>query len=139
MKRILSMVSVLVLALVLAVPVFADGHGPNVRAVHASPDAPAVDIWVDGSPAFTNAPFTGITPYAMLTPGMHNFQIVPAGATDCPSGLAVDAAGSALWVVRPVPRRVKYHINQPAKTTMPMIKAARIGSNSAILLIVASV
>lgn len=70
------------MALVLAVPVFADGHGPNVRAVHASPDAPAVDIWVDGSPAFTNAPFTGITPYAMLTPGMHNFQIVPAGATE---------------------------------------------------------
>jgi len=82
MKRLLSMVSVLVLALGLVVPVLADGHGPNVRAVHASPDAPAVDVWVDGSPAFENAPFKGITPYAMLTPGMHNFQIVPAGATE---------------------------------------------------------
>ncbi len=82
MKRLLSIVSVLVLALVLAVPVFADGHGPNVRAVHASPDAPAVDIWVDGAPAFQNAPFAAITDYAMLAPGMHNFQIVPAGATE---------------------------------------------------------
>lgn len=82
MKRTLSIVSILVLALVMAVPVFADNHGPNVRAVHASPDAPAVDIWVDGEPAFTNAPFTGVTNYAMLSPGMHNFQIVPAGATE---------------------------------------------------------
>mgnify|MGYP006301681601 FL=1 len=82
MKRLVSLVSVLVLALVLAVPVFADNHGPNVRAVHASPDAPAVDIWVDGTRAFENAPFKGITPYAMLTPGMTNIQVVPAGATE---------------------------------------------------------
>jgi LPXTG-motif cell wall-anchored protein len=82
MKRLTSMLTVLVLALALAVPVMADGHGPNVRAVHASPDAPAVDVWVDGSPAFKNAPFKGVTAYAMLSPGMHNFQIVPAGATE---------------------------------------------------------
>ena len=82
MKRLMSMVTVLVLALALAVPVFADNHGPNVRAVHASPDAPAVDVWVDGSPAFQGAPFKGVTAYAMLSSGMHNFQIVPAGATE---------------------------------------------------------
>ena len=48
MKRLMSIASVLALALVLVVPVMADNHGPNVRAVHASPDAPAVDVWVDG-------------------------------------------------------------------------------------------
>ncbi len=82
MKRLMSIASVLALALVLVVPVMADNHGPNVRAVHASPDAPAVDVWVDGAPAFKNAPFKGVTAYAMLSGGMHNFQIVPAGATE---------------------------------------------------------
>ncbi len=82
MKRALSLVTILILALALAVPALADNHGPRVRAVHASPDAPAVDVWVDGAIAFQNAPFKGITPYAELTPGMHNFQIVPSGATE---------------------------------------------------------
>jgi hypothetical protein len=81
MKRLMSLASVLVLALALVVPVMAEG-GPRVRAVHASPDAPAVDVWVDGAKAFTNAPFKGVTPYAELSQGMHNFQVVPTGATE---------------------------------------------------------
>jgi len=82
MKRTLAMVSVLALALVVAVPVIAADRGPHVRVVHASPDAPAVDVWADGSPAFQNAPFKGVTSYAELTPGTHNFKVVPAGATE---------------------------------------------------------
>lgn len=82
MKRLLSFGAVLVLALSLVVPAFADNHGPQVRAVHASPDAPAVDVWVDGNIAFQNAPFKGITPYAELTQGTYNIQVVPTGATE---------------------------------------------------------
>ena len=82
MKRVVSMVGLVVLALALAVPTFAADMGPRVRAVHASPDAPAVDVWVDGAAAFQNAPFKGVTPYAELAQGMHNFKIVPAGATE---------------------------------------------------------
>lgn len=86
MKRLLSAVTLLVFALSLSAtglvsPVLAQSGGPDVRAVHASPDAPAVDIWVDGNIAFQNAPFTGVTPYAELSQGMHNIQVVPAGAT----------------------------------------------------------
>jgi len=71
----------LILALVLAMPTVA-ATGPRVRVVHASPDAPAVDVWVDGAVAFEGAPFKGITSYATLSEGMHNFQVVPAGATE---------------------------------------------------------
>jgi len=81
MKRLMLLNAVLVFALLLAVPAFAQS-GPRVRAIHASPDAPAVDVWVDGQIAFSNVPFKGITAYATLTQGMHNFQIVPAGATE---------------------------------------------------------
>ena len=31
---------------------------PTLRALHASPDAPAVNIWVNGSPALTNVDYT---------------------------------------------------------------------------------
>lgn len=80
MKRLMLVNAVLVLALLLAVPAFAQS-GPRVRVIHASPDAPAVDVWADGQVAFSNAPFKGITAYATLTQGMHNFKVVPAGAT----------------------------------------------------------
>ncbi|MGC9396201.1 MAG: DUF4397 domain-containing protein [Anaerolineae bacterium] len=88
MKRLVFVNAVLVLSLLFAVPALAES-GPRVRVIHASPDAPAVDVWADGQVAFSNAPFKGITAYATLTQGMHNFQIVPAGATE-PVVIAAD-------------------------------------------------
>ncbi len=54
----------------------------RVRVVHALPDAPAVDVWVDGSVAFSNAPFQDITDYAGLDAGAYNVQVTPTGATE---------------------------------------------------------
>jgi hypothetical protein len=82
MKRFYAILGVTVLLLGLVTSVLADGHQARVRAVHASPDAPAVDIWVNDNAAFTNAPFKGITQYANLDTGSYNIKVVPAGATD---------------------------------------------------------
>jgi LPXTG-motif cell wall-anchored protein len=82
MKRLFVVSAVLVLSLVLATSAFADGHEARVRVVHASPDAPAVDVWVNGAVAFSNAPFKGITDYAVLEPGSYNVQVSPTGATE---------------------------------------------------------
>jgi LPXTG-motif cell wall-anchored protein len=60
----------------------ADGHQGRVRAVHASPDAPAVDVLVDGNKAFANVEFKGISDYAALDEGDYNVKVVPAGATE---------------------------------------------------------
>ena len=38
----------------------------RVRAVHLSPDAPAVDIWVDGSKVITDLAFGEYTGYLIL-------------------------------------------------------------------------
>jgi hypothetical protein len=80
----------------------ADGHLARVRVVHASPDAPAVDVWVNDSIiAFSNAPFTGITGYAELEAGSYNFKVVPTGATE-PVVIEADldlAAGTDYTVV----------------------------------------
>ncbi|MFZ5918919.1 MAG: DUF4397 domain-containing protein [Chloroflexota bacterium] len=81
MKRLLLISTILVLSLVTATAALAAGE-PRVRVVHASPDAPAVDVWVEGSIAFSNAPFKGITDYASLAPGTFNVKVVPTGATE---------------------------------------------------------
>lgn len=52
----------------------------DVRAFHASPDAPAVDVLVnDTIRAFENLAFEGVTPYAFLPSDSYNFKVVPSG------------------------------------------------------------
>ncbi|WP_169302416.1 DUF4397 domain-containing protein [Halorientalis salina] len=51
----------------------------QVRLVHASPDAPGVDIYVDGEPAVEDLMFGNETDYVSLQPGMHNVTITEAG------------------------------------------------------------
>lgn len=82
MKRVLAVTAVLVLSLALATSAMAQSDMARVRVVHASPDAPAVDVWVDGSVAFSNAPFKGITDYAELAPDSYQVQVTPTGATE---------------------------------------------------------
>ena len=55
--------------------------GARVRVVHASPDAPAVDVWVDGTRVFENIAFEDITDFAEVPAGSYNVQVVPAGET----------------------------------------------------------
>ena len=83
MKRIAILATVLTLVWASATIALADSGPARVRVVHASPDAPAVDVWVnDAIIAFSNAPFKGITKYAELEPATYNVKVVPAGATE---------------------------------------------------------
>jgi hypothetical protein len=71
------MVGVL-LALALLPAALAQGNA-KVRVVHASPDAPAVDVYVDGSKVLTNVPFFTASDYLDLPAGEHRFQVTPTG------------------------------------------------------------
>ena len=51
-----------------------------VRVVHASPDAPAVDILVNGERAIENLAFGAATDYVALPAGEYQVQVVPTGA-----------------------------------------------------------
>lgn len=82
MRRLILVPMVLMLVLALAVPAIAQSTDARVRVVHASPDAPAVDVLVNDGVAFGNAPFKGITDYASLAPDTYNVKVVPAGATE---------------------------------------------------------
>jgi hypothetical protein len=53
----------------------------QIRVVHASPDAPAVDLWINGIQIALAAPYKTISPYAKGPANLYNFKVVPAGGT----------------------------------------------------------
>lgn len=55
---------------------------PQVRIGHCSPDAPNVDIHVDGDPAFEDVAFKDLSDYTELPAGSHEIRITPAGEDD---------------------------------------------------------
>jgi hypothetical protein len=82
MKKLFTTLATVVLVFGLVTTAFAQTGKSRVRVVHASPDAPAVDVLVNDGAAFTNAPFKGITDYASLDTGTYNIKVVPTGATE---------------------------------------------------------
>lgn len=56
-----------------------------VRLVHASPDAPAVDVFADDAPLFQNASFGENTEYVEVQPGTYTLDVFPAGAAGDPA------------------------------------------------------
>jgi hypothetical protein len=69
----------LLLALASASAALAQSGTAKVRVVHASPDAPAVDVYVDGAKVLTNVPFFAASDYLDVPAGEHRFQVTPTG------------------------------------------------------------
>src|SRR5829696_3983529 len=51
----------------------------RVNIVHASPDAPAVDVYVDGTAAVENLAFGAAAGWVALPAGEHQVQVAPTG------------------------------------------------------------
>jgi hypothetical protein len=66
----------------LAVSTCAWAYDADVRAVHASPGAPAVDVLLDGAPAFVNVAYTDVTEYAPVEGGQYIVKVVPTGQVE---------------------------------------------------------
>jgi hypothetical protein len=78
--RIAGLIAAGALALTVAIPASAAGNA-MVRVLHASPDAPAVDIWVDGAKTLSNVPFKTLSSYLSLPAGSHKILVVATGTT----------------------------------------------------------
>ena len=52
----------------------------RIRVAHLSPDAPNVDIWVDGTLTYENVAFEEVTDYVALPPGSYLVQVEPTGS-----------------------------------------------------------
>lgn len=53
---------------------------PEVRVVHLSPDAPTVDVFVNGNRAITGREFPTSTEFVTLAPGNYDFVVTPVNA-----------------------------------------------------------
>ena len=73
-----------------------DGTGPTgqarVRVVHASPDAPAVDVLVDDAVALSNVSYLAASNYLELADGGHNVKVNAAGTSTTVIDADVDLA-----------------------------------------------
>lgn len=65
----------------------------HARLIHASPDAPAVDVRVAGGPTvFENIGFREASDYEQLDPGTYDLEVVPSGSDD----VALELPGTTL-------------------------------------------
>lgn len=82
MRTTLPLLSALAASLIL-VGCSSDDPDPvknaSIRVVHASPDAPPVDVFANGKPVVTNAPFKAATAFADLPAGTVNLVVKVAG------------------------------------------------------------
>ena len=61
-------------------PVFSRVPGKTyVRFAHLSPNAPNVDLFINGKKLFSNVPFKKVTDYTLINPGAYTFDIYIAG------------------------------------------------------------
>lgn len=91
MKRTLGLTLAIAGALLASLPLAsANADKARVRVVHASPDAPAVDVLVNNSlRAFQNVEFNEITQYAVVDADFYNVKVVPEGGSS--SSAVIDA------------------------------------------------
>src|SRR4051794_31467248 len=80
MRRIiLALSALLVLALLAPMPTMAQAAQSWIRVMHDSPDAPNVDVYVDGTSVIKNVAYSTISNYQAVAAGQHRVQVVPAG------------------------------------------------------------
>jgi hypothetical protein len=94
MNRLLALIAI-GSTLAVAVAAFAPGASAAdmsaVRVVHASPDAPAVDVYVDGSKVLTDVAYKGASDYLPVPAGAHNFKVFATGANPASATPVIDA------------------------------------------------
>ncbi len=89
LARIAGLVAAGALALAVAAPVGAASGNAMIRVIHASPDAPAVDVFANGTKvaALSNLAFGHITDYVAVPAGTYSIKVcATADNTVCPIG-----------------------------------------------------
>jgi hypothetical protein len=94
--RLRTIVPVLAAVAALAAPSIAEASSVRLRVIHASPDAPSVDVLVNDSlRAFQDVVFNEITDYATVPAGFYNAKVVPTGGG--PGSAVIDADVNLLY------------------------------------------
>jgi Domain of unknown function (DUF4397) len=84
-RRLVLLGLALMTALALAAPAFAQGGGQaQVRVAHLAPDAPNVDVYVNGDPVLTDVAYTTVSGYLSLPAGTQQVTVYATGETTSP-------------------------------------------------------
>ncbi|WP_461206955.1 DUF4397 domain-containing protein [Clostridium sp. DL1XJH146] len=65
-------------------PYYRNEEKSFIRVFHASPDAPAVDVYANGVKIAGNLKYRQFTEYLKVTPGIYNIKVYPAGTKTNP-------------------------------------------------------
>ncbi len=79
-------------ALLPTIPTEAAGDA-QIRVIHASPDTPPVDVYVDGARVISALGFTKSSDYQTIAAGKHDFQLYQGGAIPATSDPVIQAKG----------------------------------------------
>jgi hypothetical protein len=82
LARTAGVVALLLGALALPAAAGAQGARARVRVLHLSPDAPKIDVYVDGTSTLAAVPFKTATKHAQVPTGTHTVEIRPAGSAN---------------------------------------------------------
>lgn len=63
----------------------------RVRVIHASPDAPNVDIYVNDEETLSDVPYKAVSDYLTVPAGAYNFKVYAAGADPASDDPVIDA------------------------------------------------
>lgn len=101
--RIASLAAAAMLALLAVAPVAAAEGDAHVRVLHGSPDAPSVDVYVDGAKvdALSGLEFGDLTDYVALPGGTYAVKVcATADATICPIDVpALDVSDDTKYTI----------------------------------------
>lgn len=111
-----------------------------IRIMHASPNTPSVDIYLDGNPILKNAAYKGVSQYYPLMSGEHNLKVYSSGQSN---NLIIDAnitipqnTISNIALVGIIPGIGFYPISEPIasqKFGRPCLRFVNLSPNSSAL------
>ncbi|MBB6096729.1 hypothetical protein HNR42_000141 [Deinobacterium chartae] len=67
------------LLFISALALLGSAYAQQLRVAHLSPDAPNVDVYLDGQKVLDNVAFKTVTPYVKVTAGEHAVVVTKAG------------------------------------------------------------
>lgn len=74
-------------------------NDPTVRIGHCCPDAPNVDVHVDGAPVLEDVAFGDLSDYQTVAAGEHTVRVVPAGGDEAVIEAELDLESDASYTV----------------------------------------
>ena len=93
------------------------------RLLHASPNAPVVDIYLNNALAVRNLAYRGFSQYLTVPPGIYNIKVYPSGQQNIPildtSITIPERSIQTIAAIGIAPDISLLPVNEPAEPTLP--------------------